>query len=170
MKHLLNNLSEEEKTKIREQHSGGIKIATDKFKTLLESKLGDSKPLVNEQSSQDNNKILEKFLNGIDEGGPSFYSKWVFDPNNPNKRSGNVKLTGREATVRMNFVNKPLVWSLMVNGKKDKNSVFEIFQSNGKLYYQIRSSFANSSYKELGPNLNSAIQQFNENVSLQGKN
>ena len=33
MKHLLNNLTEEEKNKIREQH--GIKIATDKFKNLL---------------------------------------------------------------------------------------------------------------------------------------
>ena len=126
------------------------------------------KKVINEQqSAQDNNNILEKFLHGINEGGSSSYSKWVLDPNNPNKRSGNVKLTGKEATIRTNFINKPLVWSLMVNGKKDKNSIFEIFQFNGKLYYQIRSRFANSSYEELGPNLSSAIQQFNENVRLQ---
>ena len=51
MKHLLNNISEEEKNSIREQHTGGMKISTDKFKTLLGSKLGNSKPLVSEQST-----------------------------------------------------------------------------------------------------------------------
>jgi hypothetical protein len=49
MKHLLNNLSQEEKNRILEQHSGGKIIDTSKFKRLLESKLGDSKPLVMEQ-------------------------------------------------------------------------------------------------------------------------
>lgn len=46
MKHLLNNLSEEEKNSIREQHEGGMKIDTSRFKTLLEGKSGDVKPLV----------------------------------------------------------------------------------------------------------------------------
>lgn len=49
MKHLLNNLSEEEKNSIREQHTGKMKIVTENFKKLLNSKLGDSKPLVSEQ-------------------------------------------------------------------------------------------------------------------------
>ena len=48
MKHLLNNLSSEEKNRIREQYEGGMSVDTSKFKTLLESKLGDSKPLINE--------------------------------------------------------------------------------------------------------------------------
>ena len=48
MKHLLNNMSSEEKNNIREQHTGGIKIGTSRFKSLLESTLGDAKPLVNE--------------------------------------------------------------------------------------------------------------------------
>ena len=52
MKHLLNNLSEEEKNSIREQHTGGMKVMTENFSKLLNSKLGDSKPLVNEQQSQ----------------------------------------------------------------------------------------------------------------------
>jgi len=43
MKHLLNNLSEEEKNSIREQHTDKIEIDTSKFKTLVESKLGDVK-------------------------------------------------------------------------------------------------------------------------------
>ena len=34
MKHLLNNLSNEEKNRIREQHEGGIKIDNSKFKKL----------------------------------------------------------------------------------------------------------------------------------------
>jgi len=50
MKHLLNNMSEEEKNSIREQHSGGIKLDNKKFQMLVESKLGEVKPfLLNEQ-------------------------------------------------------------------------------------------------------------------------
>lgn len=49
MKHILNNLSNEEKNSIREQHTGGMKVVTENFSRLLNSKLGDSKPLVSEQ-------------------------------------------------------------------------------------------------------------------------
>jgi hypothetical protein len=50
MKHILNNLSNEEKNSIREQHTGGMNVVTENFHRLLSSKLGDVKPLVNEQS------------------------------------------------------------------------------------------------------------------------
>ena len=33
MKHILNNLSEEEKNAIREQHTGGMKVMTENFST-----------------------------------------------------------------------------------------------------------------------------------------
>lgn len=49
MKHILNNLTEEEKNAIREQHTGGMKVMNENFSKLINSKLGDSKPLVNEQ-------------------------------------------------------------------------------------------------------------------------
>lgn len=49
MKHILNNLSEEEKNAIREQHTGGMKLMNENFSKLVNSKLGDSKPLVAEQ-------------------------------------------------------------------------------------------------------------------------
>jgi hypothetical protein len=49
MKHILNDLSEQEKNSIREQHTGGMKVMTESFSKLLNSKLGDVKPLVNEQ-------------------------------------------------------------------------------------------------------------------------
>ena len=52
MKHLLNDLSEEVKNSIREQHTGGMKVMTENFSKLVNSKLGDSKPLVNEQEKK----------------------------------------------------------------------------------------------------------------------
>lgn len=52
MKHLLNDLSEEEKNNIREQHAGGMKVSNARFNTLLETKSGDVKPLV-EQFEED---------------------------------------------------------------------------------------------------------------------
>ena len=39
MKHILNNLSEEEKNAIREQHTGGMKVMTENFNKLINSKL-----------------------------------------------------------------------------------------------------------------------------------
>jgi murein DD-endopeptidase MepM/ murein hydrolase activator NlpD len=49
MKHLLNNLSEEEKNSIRNQYTGEIKVVTENFKKLLNSKLGDVRPLVDDE-------------------------------------------------------------------------------------------------------------------------
>jgi hypothetical protein len=49
MKHILNDLSNEEKNSIREQHTGGMKVMTENFSRLLNAKLGDAKPLVNEE-------------------------------------------------------------------------------------------------------------------------
>ena len=40
MKHLLNNLSEEEKNSIREQHEGGMKIINENFHKMVSKKLG----------------------------------------------------------------------------------------------------------------------------------
>ena len=45
MKHLLNDLSEEEKNKIREQHTGGKKIMIENFNKLVNTKLGSVEPL-----------------------------------------------------------------------------------------------------------------------------
>jgi len=50
MKHLLNDLTEQEKNSIREQHTGGMKVMTENFSKLVNSKLGDVKPLVSEQT------------------------------------------------------------------------------------------------------------------------
>ena len=50
MKHILNDLTEQEKNAIREQHTGGMKVINENFSKLINSKLGDSKPLVAEQT------------------------------------------------------------------------------------------------------------------------
>lgn len=52
MKHLLNNLSNEEKNSILEQHTGGMKVITENFSKLIGAKHGDSKPLVKEQEEE----------------------------------------------------------------------------------------------------------------------
>ena len=53
MKHLLNNLTEQEKNSIREQHTGGMKVSNYRFKELLENKLGNDKPLVEQFDDED---------------------------------------------------------------------------------------------------------------------
>jgi hypothetical protein len=52
MKHILNDMSEQEKNSIREQHSGGMKVMTENFGKLINSKLGDSKPLLEEEDME----------------------------------------------------------------------------------------------------------------------
>ena len=52
MKHILNNMSEQEKNSIREQHTGGMKVMTENFNKLINSKLGDSKPLLKEEDME----------------------------------------------------------------------------------------------------------------------
>jgi hypothetical protein len=97
MKHILNNLSEEEKNAIREQHTGGMKVMTENFSKLLNSKLGDSKPLVNEQDDVvqptspsrtiDLKKIKEIFLSKGFKNTP--YQGYSFHMDRPN--NGPVK-------------------------------------------------------------------------------
>ena len=55
MKHLLNDLSEEEKNRIREQHTGGKKIMIENFNKLINTKLGDARPLTEAETEQEGN-------------------------------------------------------------------------------------------------------------------
>ena len=57
MKHLLNDLTEEEKNSIREQHTGGMNVVTENFSKLINTKSGDVKPLVNEDGTSFGGKI-----------------------------------------------------------------------------------------------------------------
>jgi hypothetical protein len=53
MKHLLNDLSEEVKNSIREQHTGGMKVVTENFSKLLNTKSGSVKLVVTEQQQKE---------------------------------------------------------------------------------------------------------------------
>lgn len=59
MKHLLNNLTENEKNAIREQHEGGMKVNTTRFKNLIESKSGNVKPLISERFTKE---LIDKII------------------------------------------------------------------------------------------------------------
>ena len=62
MKHLLNNLTEQEKNSIREQHTGGMRVSNNRFKALLENKLGNSKPLVEKFDDEDDTYFEDEEL------------------------------------------------------------------------------------------------------------
>ena len=64
MKHLLNDLSEEEKNSIREQHNGGKKIVIENFNKLINTKSGDVKLFLNEQTSENPTKDFYSTLIG----------------------------------------------------------------------------------------------------------
>lgn len=61
MKHLLNNLSNEEKNNIREQHIGGMNVMTENFKRLMGAKHGNAKPLINEQEDEDGIEVPREY-------------------------------------------------------------------------------------------------------------
>lgn len=96
MKHILNNLTEEEKNQIREQHTGGMKVMTENFNKLLNSKLGDAKPLVEQVNTPEKVKIsgdasqflknnsseLNKSL-GIPRGSLNSCFKYLVDAKSP---------------------------------------------------------------------------------------
>lgn len=51
MKHILNNISENEKNEILGHYNGQLKIDNSKFNKLVENKLGDVKPLLSEENT-----------------------------------------------------------------------------------------------------------------------
>jgi hypothetical protein len=61
MKHLLNGMPEWEKNSIIEQYEGKMSIDTSKFRKLMESKLGNVKPLITEALAANAGEI-QKFL------------------------------------------------------------------------------------------------------------
>ena len=58
MKHLLNNLTEEEKNSIRSQHTGGMNVVTENFSKLISTKSGDVKLFLKEDSNTINEGIV----------------------------------------------------------------------------------------------------------------
>jgi hypothetical protein len=72
MKHLLNNLTEEEKNSIREQHTGGMKVVTENFSKLINTKSGNVKSFIKEQEDNVLKDLLSKGFKDI--------TSWYFSP------------------------------------------------------------------------------------------
>jgi len=90
MKHLLNDISESENNRILEQYNNSLLVNTSKFKKLLESKLGDVKPimekrnnitLINEDSviPFKNNNEGNRFRNWVNDTYPKIASGLKLD-------------------------------------------------------------------------------------------
>jgi hypothetical protein len=113
MKHILNNLSEEEKNSIREQHTGGINLYTDRFKTLMESKLGDAKPLLAEQVTDELEKGLRQVLSGIsvmttDANVNDVNKVYYYCKNSKVSKQPNTDKVAKEIHQRLSGMDNPL--------------------------------------------------------------
>jgi len=102
MKHLLNDIPEWERNSIREQHKGGTTIDTSRFKKLMESKLGNVKPLINEMDDEDymssvDSNLEDESMNTIKVGlvDNSYFKYLDFrkEENPPNYTENYLKLT-----------------------------------------------------------------------------
>ena len=154
MKHILNNLTEEEKNSIREQHTGGMKVMTENFNKLLNSKLGDSKPLVEQKSNTPLQDAFTKFLESIASrpGQPPRGTGWIIDPSLPESNTAmkmnTAKLLGTNWTVKP-YTNvkdgQPLIWSLYssVSGSKVKDVYCVIKNLYGVPYIEFHTSYFN---------------------------
>lgn len=122
MKHLLNNLSEEEKNAIRRQHKDVIEINTSRFHKLLEAKLGDSKPLLSEQKQKMFDMISQKLLRdrGFKDRSPAPFD---FEKTIPNPGGGETKVmvVATECTKYPQYVGM----KIYVNGKEYNNGNYE---------------------------------------------
>jgi hypothetical protein len=83
MKNLLNNLSQSEKNRILEQYNNSLLVDTSKFKKLLESKLGDVKPLM---EKKENLILLNEETNGFN--GEFYCAKKIGKPKPSESYSG----------------------------------------------------------------------------------
>jgi len=70
MKHLLNDLSEEVKNSIREQHNGGKKIVIENFNKLVNTKSGDVKLFLNEENISNKQCLIDAGFKLQSIGGP----------------------------------------------------------------------------------------------------
>lgn len=96
MKHLLNNMTESEKNAIREQHTDKLKVDTSKFFKLVESKLGDVKPILIEAETMDPEPVSS---------GEELSASFAFD-------EGQKNFTRKTKDTIKDFLRKSLIKSI----------------------------------------------------------
>ena len=77
MKHILNNLSNEEKNSIREQHTGGKQLNIENFSKLVNNKLGTVKTLVKEEINEYGSVYSQQELEMMRDPEYQKYDKYV---------------------------------------------------------------------------------------------
>ena len=127
MKHILNNLSEEEKNAIREQHAGGMKVMTENFSKLIKATLGDSKPVISEQSSGLNANLSPQYTHFADKGVDSpGIQKFMLNPNDTTISNGLLNELRNDPYGKGKIV-------IIFNGEK--------FKEPGAFMYKIQTDF-----------------------------
>ena len=114
MKHLLNGMPEWEKNSIREQYEGGMSIDTSKFRKLIESKLGNVKPLITEEALKANAGEIQKFLQSVG------YTDLVVDYKFGDKSAiaaGRYLLLRTKKENYKNITNVKTLWDVMSDNK-----------------------------------------------------
>ena len=114
MKHLLNGMPEWEKNSIREQYEGGMSIDTSKFRKLIESKLGNVKPLITEEALKANAGEIQKFLQSVG------YTDLVVDYKFGDKSAiaaGRYLLLRTKKENYKNITNVKTLWAAMLANK-----------------------------------------------------
>ena len=131
MKNLLTKISQEEKNRILEMHSGGMKVMTENFNKLLSSKLGDVKPLNEQSSGFDVPSLVINAISKI-EGKYSYMSNGVVKGN---------KYTGSESLgVMKRYINDTIgsdCWNNMSD--KLKSQIYSFcFQADSSIPYKMK--------------------------------
>ena len=114
MKHLLNGMPEWEKNSIREQYEGKMSIDTSKFRKLMESKLGNVKPLITEEALKANAGEIQKFLQSVG------YTDLVVDYKFGDKSAiaaGRYLLLRTKKENYKNITNVKTLWAAMLANK-----------------------------------------------------
>jgi len=87
MKHLLNSLTENEKNSIREQHTGGMKVMTENFSKLINTKSGNVRTLVEQPVEEPTPNSTTNPLNRLTGSGT-----WIV-------KDGNIQFSDSTGTV-----------------------------------------------------------------------
>ena len=123
MKHILNNLTDKEKNSILEQHTGGMTVMSENFSKLLNSKLGDVKPLVNEQQVDNGEQNTHRYDKGVQSPG---IEKFLQNPGDATISNGLLNELRNDPYGKGKIV-------IIFNGEK--------FKEPGAFMYKIQSDF-----------------------------
>lgn len=147
MKQLFDDISLEEKNRIMEMH----KIASDNLYLNEQNSITTGGPKPNQTPQQTDYSSIEQLLLNLDRGSKNYYSYWFLDPKNP-KINNRVFTATNQFLINDTYKNKPLIWSLVVNGKTDQNSFFVIEKKGNKFYVDYSlpiGAYSKRGYKEL---------------------